>query len=230
MLHHRSWIENRKPMFLIAAAATAAVGAGVLFGVGDLSAAEEPTGHAARVAIDDAGLRVAPEPAQTFRAQGCDPVVAGEVPRLAPGAVEIPDQGLLLSTVPSADLVLPEAPEGIFYTESAAVGSDAGNTVVAGHVDYADGELSPWGHLHQVQQCAVVYAADQEGEVTTYQVTDLYTVPQDELEAAGVFATDGEAHLVLVTCSGPSVEDAGPQFAFGYENNLVVEATEVVAA
>lgn len=132
--------------------------------------------------------------------------------------------------------MLPEAPEGILYDGSAPLDASAGKTVTAGHVDYAPGaltdrggELSPWGHMHEANACDPVYLTAQDGTLHIFVITDKYTVPQEDLEAAGVFETTGDRALVMVTCSGESVPDAGEDFQFRYDHNLVLEAEEVLA-
>ena len=235
MPNQTNWIDRRR---ISAALFTGAVGAaGVAVALIALNpGADHSEASAATVAVNDAGTKTAPEPSQTFRNGDCDPVEAADSADLDPWSVSLPAQDLTLNLQASGDLTLPAAPEGIFYTGSTPLSGEQGHSVVAGHVDYAPGvlsdqggELSPWGQLHKTKPCDVVQAADGEGEVTTFQVTDLYTVPKDELEASGAFSTTGDHDLLLVTCSGPSVQDAGAEFQFTYAHNLVVEAVEVEA-
>ena len=94
----------------------------------------------------------------------------------------------------------------------------------------AGGELSPFGHLHKIRPCEHITATDEAGRPHTYAVTDLYTVPQSEIESTGIFTRSGDPGLALVTCSGPSVGDTGTTIGFAYRYNLVVEAAPVEVA
>lgn len=188
------------------------------------------------VAVNDAGMKVAPTPGSEFRAQECSTEPSGIYPGLTPRQMSIPDHEIVTSFESRNDLSLPAAPKGIIYTDSAPLGADEGKTVTAGHVDYAPnvlsrqgGELSPWGYLHEVESCDSVYVSDEDGQIREYTITDKYVVGKDELEDSGVFAETGEHKLVMVTCSGESATDAGQDFQFSYDHNLVVEASEVLA-
>ncbi len=96
---------------------------------------------------------------------------------------------------------------------------------MAGHVDHDDGRLSPWAELRRATPCQSVRLADETGTVHEYLVTDLYTVAQADLPSEDIFRTGGRHELVMVTCSGPSVPDAGGPFRFNYTHNLVLRAT-----
>lgn len=183
------------------------------------------------------GLKYAPRPGEEFRGQKC-PSTTPATHTLSKNELEA---GSLPSAVPvghSSDLsALPDAPATVRYDPSAPLGSHQGKTVIAGHVDYspgarsaAGGELSPFGHLHQTRPCEHITATDDAGHPHTYAVTDLYTVPQEEIESTGIFTRSGPSGLVLVTCSGPSVGDTGTTIGFSYRYNLVVEATPVEVA
>lgn len=188
------------------------------------------------VAVNDAGMKVAPTPKDEFRAQACSTEPSGIYPGLTPRQMSIPEREIFTSLESRSDLSLPAAPEGMLYTDSAPLGAAEGKTVTAGHVDYAPnalsqqgGELSPWGHLHEVESCDSVYVADEDGQIREYAITDKYVVGKNELEDSEVFIETGEHKLVMVTCSGESVADAGQGFQFSYDHNLVVEASEVPA-
>ena len=192
---------------------------------------------AEHVGTTDDGLTYAPRPSEEFRGKTCSSTAA------APAALAKNElvAHSLPSTVPvgrSSNLAaLPDAPAAVRYDPSAPLGSPQGKTVIAGHVDYspgtlsaAGGELSPFGHLHQIRPCENITATDDAGHAHTYAVTDLYTVPQAQIDSTGIFTRSGAPGLVLVTCSGPSVGDVGNTIGFSYQYNLVVEATPVKVA
>lgn len=190
------------------------------------------------VGTTDKGLTYAPRPATEFRAQSCDlsPQAPARMP--ARGQLTVPNINIEVPVGISANLsALPEAPQVVRFDASAPLGSPQGKTVIAGHVDYtpAPGDsgtnkLSPFGQLHTASPCDHIYAADAEGKQREYVLTDMYTVPQDQIEAAGIYTTTGAPKLVLVTCSGPAVKDAQGDDLFAYRYNLILEAVPAKAA
>lgn len=189
------------------------------------------------VGTTDDGLTYAPRPASEFRAQQCD--LSPQTPSTAPeeGQLTIPSIGVEVPVGISANLsALPDAPQTVRFDQSAPIGAQQGKAVIAGHVDYAPengegtGKLSPFGQLHTAGPCAHIYATDAQGQQREYVLTDMYTVAQDQIESTGIYTTEGDPALVLVTCSGPSVNDAGGDDLFAYRYNLVLEAVPAEVA
>jgi LPXTG-site transpeptidase (sortase) family protein len=180
----------------------------------------------------DDGLTYAPRPVAEFRDEACDLTSNATAQVPAPGHLGIPGIDIEVPVGTSADLsVLPDAPEVVRYADSALVGAGQGTTVIAGHVDYPGGKLSPFGQLHTMSACDHLYFTDAEGQAHEYVLTEMYTVPQDQIEETGIYTGTGAPALVLVTCSGPSVNDtaetAGADL-FSYSHNLVTVAVPVV--
>ena len=183
------------------------------------------------VGTTDDGLTYAPRPAAEFRAEACDLTTKAPAEVPAPGQLTVPGIGVEVPLSTSTDLSsLPDAPEVVRYQDSALLGADEGKTVVAGHVDYAAGKLSPFGQLHTISPCEHIYVTDTEGQAHEYVLTDIYTVPQEQIEDTGIYTMTGDPALVLVTCSGPSVTDAGGDELFNYRYNLVLEAVPAEAS
>lgn len=183
------------------------------------------------VGTTDNGLTYAPRPATEFRAQNCD--LSSQTPDKTPaaGQLTVPSIGVEVPVGISANLsALPDAPQTVRFDQSAPLGAGSGKTVIAGHVDYAPedghstGQLSPFGQLHTAGPCDHIYAADAQGQQREYVLTDMYTVPQEQIETTGIYTTEGNPALVLVTCSGPSVNDASGDDLFAYRYNLILEA------
>ena len=122
---------------------------------------------------------------------------------------------------------LPDAPNGIIWRDGAELEDSSGAVLTAGHVDDDEGRLSPWGSLHRLKPCDRVYVAGESGRVHEFAVTDLYTTPQRDLPVEDVFRRRGPKRLVMITCSGPTVQDAGGPFRFRYQHNLIVQAVPV---
>lgn len=191
-----------------------------------------------KVGLTDQNDKYAPEPAKPFRNAKCN-MAAEQQARPKPNNWQIPAIGQsapLEETGPvSGPVSLPNAPAGIIYGSDAPLDASAGTSLLAGHVDHGPGdlsrqggELSPFGHLHEVAPCSHVYVTATDNTVHEFVITDLYTVGQDQLPSEpGVFDTTGKRQLVMVTCSGPTVNDAGGNFQFNYQSNLVVKAAPV---
>lgn len=191
-----------------------------------------------RVGKTEDGLKYAPRPATEFRNRSCP--LNAQAPATKPGKNElaVPAAHITVPVSVSSDLsALPPAPATVRYRESAKIGASRGKTIIAGHVDHGPGvlsaqggELSPFGHLHTVEPCSHVYVSGPDARTHEYVVTDMYTVPQEQIEDTGIYSTRGKPELVMVTCSGPSVGDTGSRAGFVYRYNLVVEAQPVKVA
>ncbi|WP_085528385.1 class F sortase [Kocuria massiliensis] len=192
-----------------------------------------------KVGLTDNNEKYAPTPAKSYRNAQCS-LAPEHQAQPGPDQWEIPALGQsapLQSAQPtsSGSVALPDAPAGIVYGPAAPLDASTGTTLLAGHVDHGPGdlsrkggELSPWGHLHELNPCAHVYATGPGGDVHEFVVTDLYTVDQDKLtDETELFEATGKRQLAMVTCSGPTVNDAGGAFQFNYQSNLVVKATPV---
>lgn len=233
MRRSRSWVWLLCGLVLVLVAA-------VLWGV-DLfqqgQARDQARAHGT-VSVDSEGKKAAPTPTQTYQNEKCSgPVSSPGVSGLKPNQWSIPSIHQSASfqddehgTAP----VLPDAPGGVRYGPSMPVGSGQGATVLAGHVDYGPGvlsvnggELSPWGHLHDASPCDAMVVTDMKGKAHQYRVTAMYTRDQDQLPKSELFRSTGSPAVYLVTCSGPSTQDAGGKFQFNYKYNLIIKAEPV---
>lgn len=192
------------------------------------TATSQPT-----ISTDTDGAKWAPIPEQEFKDASCSPTPAEHPAFPHEAAINIPTIGQS-PLEQNADLTFPEAPAGIWWSQSPAFGEDTsqGATVTAGHVDYSPGtlsqnggELSPlWGNLHSVNECEHVFVTDFTGEHHEYVITSKYIVKQTELYDQGILSRPG---LEMITCSGKTLKDVGNENQFNYENNLVVEAQPI---
>ncbi|MFJ3032668.1 class F sortase [Rothia terrae] len=188
----------------------------------------EPT-----VSVDPQGAKWAPAPDHEFRNATCDLSPDQEAKFPTQPAISIPSIGES-PLEQNTELTFPEAPAGMWWSQSPAFGEDTSNaaTVTAGHVDYSPGtlsqnggELSPlWGNLHSANECEHVFVTDFNGEHHEYVITSKYIVKQTELYDQGILSRPG---LEMITCSGKTLKDVGNENQFNYENNLVVEAQHI---
>lgn len=146
---------------------------------------------------------------------------------LKASSLNIPSLGISTSIVngdaKDGSMVLPESSKVAQYSGAAALTSDKGSTVVAGHVNFANGSAGALGPLYKIVKGAPIYAADASGKVHAYKVTKLDVLEKQALPTE-IFRTDGDKQLVIVTCGGDIETVNGVQV---YTHNLVVTAEPV---
>lgn len=106
-----------------------------------------------------------------------------------------------------------------WWTGGSRLGDPFGSTLVAAHVDSTTQGLGPFASLLSVRpgDRLVVWS---QGLKQTFSVRSLWLRPRGTLGARSwLHSPEGERRLVLVTCAGPFVPDAG-----GYQNLAVVVA------
>ncbi len=96
---------------------------------------------------------------------------------------------------------------------------EAGNAVLAGHVNNALGLAGVFEHLNQIKIGDTVKVFDAEGKQLAFIVEKINNYPRLDAPLEEIFATTGPARLVLITCDG----DWSAQ-ARSYEKRLVVVA------
>ncbi|WP_084105186.1 class F sortase [Demequina sp. NBRC 110056] len=108
-----------------------------------------------------------------------------------------------------------------WYRFGPAPGSDAGNAVLAAHVDDARG-VGPFASLRDLDAGDAVTVVDASGEAHGFVVDRVEQTSKREVDMDLVFDRDTPGQLVLVTCGGRFDWDARH-----YEDNVVVYATPV---
>ncbi|MDN4480731.1 class F sortase [Demequina muriae] len=109
-----------------------------------------------------------------------------------------------------------------WYRYGPAPGGEAGNAVLAAHVDDAVIGLGPFSRLLDIDEGARIVIDSADGTETPYEVTRVEKTDKREVDMGLVFDRAGPAQLVLVTCGGRFDWDTGH-----YEDNVVVYATPV---
>lgn len=142
--------------------------------------------------------------------------------------------------IPAADLRIPMVPRGLisldattqemdlpvsfqagWLTSSSSVSSTQGTTVVAGHVNWADGSWAPMSNLYNAQPGMTVLTTDPSGALQSWKVTSSSSVPQNELSHLFTLTdTQGPRELVLITCEA-SIDNQGN---LSFDKNHVVTA------
>lgn len=141
-----------------------------------------------------------------------------------PVRLEVAGLGIDMPVVPvgvddAGGMVIPDgALTAGWYRFGPAPGGDAGNAVLAAHVDNAQG-LGPFARLLDVEVGERVEVTIESGDTIAYEVTDVEQTDKDEVDLTAVFEPDGPPALVMVTCGGDWQANIGH-----YADNVIVTA------
>lgn len=119
------------------------------------------------------------------------------------GQMEVPDRGEEIG----------------WYRYGAAPGSEEGTAVLASHITTAQG----WGVLSGIGELeagdVIAVQTDQDAAPLEYVVSSRRIEAKADLDTARLFDRTGDPRLVLVTCTGPWLDDRG-----AHRDNLILEA------
>lgn len=108
-----------------------------------------------------------------------------------------------------------------WYSESAPIGAERGNAVLAGHVDHPY-HAPALATLYTAQPGQKLWVSDGSGKVFSYTVVTVREPTPRDAPPLEIFELTGEPGLSLVTCSGAYIQpDGSPSWA--YTNNLIVD-------
>ncbi|MGY1848722.1 MULTISPECIES: class F sortase [unclassified Blastococcus] len=145
-----------------------------------------------------------------------------------PLRLELPGLGVTAPVDPvgvagDGQMELPEDVDRVgWYRHGPAPGAD-GNAVLAGHVDDREqgpGALFP---LRDAEPGDELTVTDAAGQTTRWRVVSRELVQKQVLPLDTIFAREGPARLVVITCGGPFL----PEYR-SYRDNVVVVAEPVV--
>lgn len=174
----------------------------------------------------------APQPAHQWTVTGDLPPVPGEPEPIPPGHLGIASLGIL-APLDSARIELgefavpPPSRVGVHRSGTAddldaRLNAGPGVILAAGHVTFNQ-QLGVFHELHRLEPGAEITLSNSAGDISRWRATELRTVAHDALPA-DLLAAEGPARLVLVTCAGEVVDDAGRR---AYADNLVVTAVPI---
>jgi LPXTG-site transpeptidase (sortase) family protein len=95
----------------------------------------------------------------------------------------------------------------------------AGNAVIAGHVNNALTMAGVFQHLGDVHVGDTIAVSDASGKTLNYVVTETDQYTTDNAPMAAIFSISGPSQIVLITCDG-----AWDAAAKSYNKRLVVYA------
>ncbi|MTH51851.1 sortase [Bacillus mangrovi] len=123
-----------------------------------------------------------------------------------PAQLEIPEIGVK-AAVEQAGLLadgsmdVPKKDENTAWFENGAKPGDAGNAVIAGHVDSKTGP-SVFYRLKELQKGDEILIKSSSGETLTFTVEKAAAYPYEEAPLHEIFGADRETRLNLITCTG----------------------------
>lgn len=121
-------------------------------------------------------------------------------------------------------LELPDPPLATWFNKTVKPGAKNGRSLIASHVDFGHGAATPFSRLHRIEKGAPIQVRDADGALRNYKTTSINLYEREGLPK-DVFRTTGKHELVLVTCSGPTINSGE---ASHYLYNLVVIAEPIV--
>ena len=143
--------------------------------------------------------------------------------RVSIASVDIAMEVRATGVTSDGQMELPDDPRTIgWYRFGALPGDDRGSAVLGGHVDSVRFGTGPLARLASVQDGARVTVTGADGQRIDYRVTSVERITKSALPVDRLFAPDVDHRLVLVTCGGRYLPEAG-----GYEDNIVVIAEPV---
>ncbi|TYP80641.1 class F sortase [Blastococcus xanthinilyticus] len=151
---------------------------------------------------------------------GSPPPVRVELPGLGAGApldaVGVTDDG---------QMALPEDVGRVGWYRFGPRPGEAGNAVLAGHVDDAEQGAGALFRLREIAPGDEVTVTDDAGITTRWRVVSRELLHKETLPVETLFARAGPPRLVLITCGGPFL----PEYR-SYRDNVVVVAEPVVGS
>jgi hypothetical protein len=144
-----------------------------------------------------------------------------------PVRLELPTLGVTAPVDPvgvadDGQMALPDDVGRVGWYRFGPAPGDPGNAVIAGHVDDREQGRGVLFDLRDVAPGDQFVVTDAEGQPTRWQVVSRELVHKQALPLDRIFARNGPARLVVVTCGGPFL----PEFR-SYRDNVVVVAEPV---
>lgn len=96
----------------------------------------------------------------------------------------------------------PRGPKTVGWFSLGPVPGEIGSAVIDGHSGYKNNKPAVFDDLYKIKLGDKILVTNLDGTINTFIVKEVKEYDKDE-EASSVFiATDGKAHLNLITCSG----------------------------
>lgn len=114
---------------------------------------------------------------------------------------------------------VPKQTDQVGWYKYGAKASQAGNVVLAGHLDDTDGP-AVFYDLAKVKQGQRIEVSSKAGKQVSYVVTSVKSYPVDQAPVGSIFGATVAHRLTLITCIGTFTQSKG------YDERLVVTAEQ----
>ncbi len=153
-----------------------------------------------------AAAQIAFAPLGTLNLGNLPAAVATTTP-IIPAHIKIPSIGVDASVQqvgkkPDGSMATPTNFEDVGWYDLGSEPGQAGNAVIAGHVNNALTKSGVFEHLSDVKIGDYITIADASGKTLIYVVTETDQYPVSQAPAASIFSGTGASQIVLITCDG----------------------------
>lgn len=103
---------------------------------------------------------------------------------------------------PDGSVDVPKGPDNVAWFNLGARPGEVGSAVIDGHSGYKNNKPAVFDNLDKLKKGDKIYVENKKGETITFVVREFKTYKQKTNPSEVFGASDGLAHLNLVTCSG----------------------------
>ena len=128
-----------------------------------------------------------------------------------------------VSLTTDGELGVPTAPANAAWYDQGPRPGEKGSAVIDGHYGWVNNTPAVFDNLNKLHQGDNLYVKDDHGVTTSFVVTAVQTISQDQNAKPIFISSDSKAHLNLITCQG-----TWNQNQKSYSDRLVVFADKVI--
>ncbi len=145
----------------------------------------------------------------------------------APKKIEIPALGidtevLEVGITAGGNMAVPKSFTKVGWYKYGSIPGNDGNAVIAGHVDNGLSLAGVFKHLNEIKIGDMVTISDENGSISTFQVTATSSIDYQSNDTNEIFSGTGYPTLRLITCEGDWV-----QAHKTYDKRLIVTASRI---
>ena len=96
----------------------------------------------------------------------------------------------------------PKGPVNVGWYNRSVIPGTPGTAVMDGHFGWKQGMPAVFDKLHEIRVGDRIYYDDAEGVTTVFVVRELQTLGEHDIVRQVFHASDGKAHVNLITCKG----------------------------
>lgn len=195
----------------------------VIYGAIDIAIRIFSSEPSSAASLEDAPLDASDISAQAMVPSAASAAMQSAVAPFTPERLVIPALSIntniqLVGKTADGNMANPKGFSEVGWYKLGSKPGEAGNTVIAGHLNNALGLSGVFEKLNTLQVGSDIVVRG-EGRELHYTVTNIQTYDTDHAPASSIFSTSGPSGLVLITCDG--AWNAGVK---SYNKRLIVSA------